>query len=72
MTAADILTAILIISLVVAPTWLLLRATARPVARKRARLIWPPGWRDKDRNEPETYGDDGGRPTWRERIEGAD
>jgi hypothetical protein len=58
MIPADILTGIAIIVIGGPLAWLLVIWTGRSVARKRARLIWPPGWRDKDRNEPESYGDE--------------
>ena len=48
--------------LIAALAYVGLRYLGEAVARKRARLIWPPGWRDKDRNEPESYGDQGGLP----------
>ena len=49
--------------LVAVLVYALLRWAGRAVARKRARLVgWPPGWRDKDRNEPDNCGDQGGLP----------
>ena len=66
LTAMDILlrwslTALVWASVIVL-TWLVLRWAGRAVARKRARLVWPAGWRDKDRNEPDDCGDQGGMP----------
>ena len=57
MSLADILTALLVISLVVTPTWLALRWARRAVARKRARPV-----------EPETHGDDGGRAIYPRKV----